>query len=140
MNEQLKDQISSFTKKAIDFLFLYNPKETSLGFLLGNVLYFLSDVFKPILSRMENILDITKMNYIGWVLFGVLITTFPEMFKKKKLDPEIEGILSYIKEAQVNGDLSKTEVRRMYRLLYEKALQGANTKEMDRNIGDSMEA
>lgn len=121
-----KIDTTKYVRQAIDFLFIYNRVKTSMGVVLAIVLMFIVKIFKPFLSKFDAIIDTNMLtantSTIFYLFFGVFLTNFTELFKRKKLDPDIETALFYIRDAQANGKLTETEIRQMYRKLYETVL------------------
>jgi len=121
-----KIDTTKYVRQAIDFLFIYNRVKTSMGVVLAIVLMFIVKIFKPFLSKFDAIIDANMLtantSTIFYLFFGVFLTNFTELFKRKKLDPDIETALFYIRDAQANGKLTETEIRQMYRKLYETVL------------------
>lgn len=104
------DKATSFMERALDMLFIRNPSKTGLGVLLGVVLHTISEnairIFK---------ITVTLPIYF-WIAVGILSLNIRNIvFAKHTIDEELEIRMHYIKEAQKNGNFTKSEKRQQWR-------------------------
>ena len=80
------NETSEITRKAINILFVANPKGTSIGIFLGVVLDGLVGLFTPLLKSIQwlSISAIKTWHLIG---FGVFSMNLPSYLKRKEVDP-----------------------------------------------------
>ena len=59
-----------------------------------------------------------------FLCFGVLLVHFPSLFKKHRIDEELETKMHYLEEAQKKGDFTQAEKRDQWKkfttLIYDK--------------------
>jgi hypothetical protein len=121
MNDNLADQATSVIKRAVDLLFVKNPKGTSMGVLLG----LLAETIIKILGSTE----FSKVGTLYYILLGVFVFNLPSALRRHRLDPQIEAALHSINKARRNGSISRQQEREMYIRLYERVLEQIDLKE-----------
>jgi hypothetical protein len=122
--DDLFDNITGYLRKAIDTLFILSPENTSLGILFGLIVDGLSEIFKPFLINYSNLIDLTKIGTMRFIVFGIFIFNLPLMFKRPKLPQDIEIALALIKDAKRKKGLSNLQIKQMYLNLFQKILNG----------------
>jgi hypothetical protein len=122
MKDGRVEQVMLHVKRAINFLFVNNPKGTSLGILLGVCLRAVWMAFEPSLKRLPWI-NAAALNEFVWVCFGVLLFNLRGAFRSTSLPPDLEAALAAIRTAVSEGELTKAQVRTMYLSLYGQVLQ-----------------
>lgn len=105
----MKDAISKFFCRAMDILFVSNPKNTSLGVLFGVIVKQVSDLIFNALNI------IIRLSYILCISLGVFSFNIPSLFRKHKVDESLEAAMYYISKAQNNGKFSAKEKREQWR-------------------------
>jgi len=113
LNNDQKDVISKFISRTLDFLFVNNSKGTSFGVLFGIILKQISDLAFFVLSIL------VRLPYILCITFGIFIFNIPSLFRKHKVDDEIEKAMYYLKKAQSKGNFSEEEKRSQWRDIIE---------------------
>jgi hypothetical protein len=116
------DNVSALFKRAIDTLFLFNPEMTSLGILFGIIIDFIVNIFKPMLLNYSNIIDVTKLNTILFIVIGIFIFNIYSIMKRPKFPKNIEIALNLIIDAKSKKNLSQVQIRQMYLNLFHKIL------------------
>lgn len=116
------DQVSELTRKAINILFVSNPKGTSLGVLFGVVLDGFLGVFSPAFKTIEwlNISAIKTWHFIG---LGIFSMNLPSFLKRNDIDPSIINAISFIESQKEKGNISDWQARQMYFNLHQKVLE-----------------
>ena len=103
------DEATSLAERALDMLLIRNPTKTGLGVLLGVVLYTVSENAIRILK-----ITVTLPIYF-WVALSILALNFRNLFTHHAIDEELETKMHYIKEAQKNGNFTKSDQRQQWR-------------------------
>lgn len=114
-SEIFNDTLTKNLKKFLDYLFLFNPFVTTMGFMLGMIFGSFLPVFNPIILQKYGI-DISQVPYIAWVLLGVFLLNAPSLFFRRKLPKEVEDIFILIERARRAG-ISDIEIKQKYRAL-----------------------
>jgi hypothetical protein len=117
-----KDTGTAAVKRATDFLFVMNPKGTSIGVVFGIVLDGIIRLFEPALKD-QNTVDFNKINTFYFIFFGIFVFNIRNAFRVNPLAPQIESALYAIKEAKRKGEVSPAQARLMYLNLYETVLK-----------------
>jgi len=129
------DSLTGIATKALDILFLNNPVRTSMGVLIGVVLWAFSPVFSPAFRRLAG-LDFSKVPWIGWIAFGVLGVSLKSSPIKTRLPEDVEMLLDLLDKADEAG-ISKVEKRQHYRRILEKYADNvALNQKTQREIGE----
>lgn len=120
------DTVTAVIKKSIDFLFIYNPKGTALGILLGAVIFILLHVFFPLLDGIKW-LNIKYLDAYGCIIVGIFLMNSPYIFKEKVVLPDdFEQALKAVKIADKNRALSKEQKALRYRMICDMAIRKIN--------------
>lgn len=147
MNQSSKfDQFTSILKRALDILFVLNPRGTSLGVFAGIVLHGIVKVFEPSLVGIKsiNILALTPWHFIG---FGVFAFNIPAYFTQNKIDPKIEEAFAYIRKQIELGTVNDWQAKQMYVNLHSKVLSAVvlnekeenNRRKLEKVLGEAIE-
>lgn len=116
------DQISELARKALNILFVSNPKGTSLGVLAGAILDGLLGVFSPAFKSIAWI-NISAVKTWHLVAFGVFSMNLPSYFKRNNIDPSIMNAISFIEDQKKKGNISNWQAKQMYLNLHQKVLE-----------------
>jgi len=116
------DQITEIARKAINILFVSNPKGTSIGIFLGVVIEGVIGLFSPFLKTIEliNISAIKLWHLIG---FGIVSMNLPEYIRRKEIDPSIKNAIEFIENEKLKGNINEWQARQMYSNLHKKVLE-----------------
>ena len=125
------DEATSLAEKALDMLLIRNPTKTGLGVLLGVVLHTVS----------ENVIRFAKFSVTlpiyFWVALSILALNFRNLFTNHAIDEELETKMHYIKEAQKNGNFTKSDQRQQWRNFIALVNQKASESMDNYNAGQS---
>lgn len=121
MSDNLADHVTSVIKRAVDLLFVKNPKGTSMGVLFG----LLAEIILKIFGSAE----FSRVSTLYYILFGIFIFNLPSALRRHSVDPQIEAAFHSITKARRNGSISRQQEREMYLRLYEKVLEQIDLKE-----------
>ena len=125
------DEATSLAEKALDMLLIRNPTKTGLGVLLGVVLHTVS----------ENVIRFAKFSVTlpiyFWVALSILALNFRNLFTHHAIDEELETKMHYIKEAQKNGNFTKSDQRQQWRNFIALVNQKASESMDNYNAGQS---
>lgn len=116
------DQLSELLRKALNILFVSNPKGTSLGVLAGVALDGILGVFSPALKTIEwiNVAAVKTWHLIG---LGVFSINLPSYLNRKDIDQSIINAISFIETQKEKGNISDWQARQMYFNLHQKVLE-----------------
>jgi hypothetical protein len=115
------DFVTGFVRKAINFLFVSNPRATSMGLLFGFVCQGFSGLASPI--AIKHGIPLESVGIWSWLALGVLVFNFPQLVKREPLGAEVEAALRAIRRATREGQLSKTQSKIMYVSLIQRAVE-----------------
>jgi hypothetical protein len=125
-NEDSKDKVSQYVYRAVDFLMANNARGTSIGIVVGVILYGVRDV----LAYINEAFKLVK--WYAYIFFGIFSGNVPKLISKHDYNDEVEEALHYVKKIQKEGNFSEAEKRMQYRnlivIVQEKCL---NNKEND---------
>jgi hypothetical protein len=100
------DTTTSVVRRAVDVLFLFNPRATSVGLLLGVV--------------ADGFTSAWNFELYQAVAAGILLCNLPSLIAgRRELPKEIEDALEVIRRTR--GTLSATQIRMQYLAVVEKA-------------------
>ncbi|NMX72652.1 hypothetical protein HBO23_06700 [Pseudomonas sp. WS 5532] len=107
------DASSEFARRAINILFVANPKGTSIGILLGVVLDGVIGFFTPVLKTIEwaSISAIKIWHLMG---LGAVVMNLPAYLTRKDVDPSIVNAFKLIDEKKANKSITKTQAELEY--------------------------
>ncbi|EKL9831851.1 hypothetical protein AB8I23_004937 [Vibrio alginolyticus] len=116
MRDDIKKTSSDWLNRAIDILFCTHPKRTSLGFVIGALIYVIVGViFAPIWSEIDRI-KVSDLELWHYLIVGISLMHIPTIkdsyTKESELPKEIEQALGLIKEAEAQG-VSKKSIQKM---------------------------
>lgn len=112
------DALTGFFSRAMDILFLKNPVRTSMGILIGIVLWGFSPVFSPIVEDFTQ-LDFSQTSPAAWIALGVVGISLQGSPIKTKLPEDVEVLFDILDNTEKAG-LSTQETRAKYRMILEK--------------------
>lgn len=115
------DSTTELIRRALNVLFVSNPKGTSLGVLIGVVLHGLFGILTPALKAIE-LLSFSSLKLWHFICLGVAATNMPTYLKRHKVDPSIQSALEYIKQQQAEGNIRDWQAKKMYIDLLEKVI------------------
>ncbi|MEQ1065450.1 hypothetical protein ABLB96_03125 [Acinetobacter sp. XH1741] len=113
------DLYSKFISQGLDVLFAKYPTRTGLGLILGCVLYFIINLFRPFLEKIE-IVDFNAAPWWGWLSIGLIIMHIPTIISVFHLNSIGNDTVDQALELIEKGDFSKAERRQHFRNLIEK--------------------
>lgn len=116
------DDLSVLFRKAINVLFVSNPRGTSLGVVLGVLLEGLMGVFLPAIQSLV-FLNFDKLRMWHYISFGVLAMNMPSFLKRDKVSPSIVNYLRFIKEQEKMNNISPKRAEELYNELFAKLLE-----------------
>ncbi|OXS20700.1 hypothetical protein PSH61_01480 [Pseudomonas rhodesiae] len=107
------DETSEFARRAINILFVANPKGTSIGILIGVVLDGVIGFFTPLLKTIEwaSISAVKIWHLMG---LGAVVMNLPAYLARKDVDPSIVNAFKLIDEKKANGSISDLEAGQEY--------------------------
>ncbi|MFT6910311.1 MAG: hypothetical protein ACJAS1_007039 [Oleiphilaceae bacterium] len=129
------DEISRITRKAINILFVANPRGTSLGIFIGVVLDGLVGLFTPLLKSIQWI-SISAIKTWHLISLGVFSMNLPSYLKRKEIDPSIKNAISFIESEKGKGNITEWQARQMYVNLHTKVLESV-ALEIDKSDSES---
>ena len=118
--KKVADVFTSLLKRAVDMLFVLNPKGTSVGAFLGIVLDGAVRFLSPILRRNQSY-DLSGVHTYHFMAAGVVVLNIPMLFRRRELPPEIEHSLTAIRVAK--SHLTPVQVRMQYLALLNDVLE-----------------
>jgi len=129
--EKFKEKFTSLVHKCIDFLFIKNPRNTSMGVLFGIIFRKILNIFQLYFNDITYI-DLSSIygaeGFIVCIIFGVFIFNFPALFSKvEKLDPRIEAVIIEVERAKDEGNLTPQEAKALYERLILKVIEDLPT-------------
>jgi len=115
-NLELKDIATGWIKKAIDTLFIFNPRATSMGILFGCIGSGLVSVFKPFFERPNiiRVFDISRFPWWLYLILGVFLFNLPHLFRREPLPPSVLRAFQTIAVGKKKGNLTKPQLRLQY--------------------------
>ncbi|MCO7519197.1 MULTISPECIES: hypothetical protein [unclassified Pseudomonas] len=116
-----QDNTTEFIRRALNILFVSNPKGTSLGILVGVVLHGIFGIFSPILKTFE-LLNFSSLKLWHFIGLGVTATNIAPYLKRHEVDPTIQSALEYIKQQLAEGNIAEWQAKKMYITLLEKVI------------------
>lgn len=117
-----QDKVTEVARRAINILFVSNPKGTSIGVLLGVILHGIIGVFSPAIKTIEW-LNIGALQLWHLICLGVATMNIPPYLKRHKIDPTIQSAFDYIKLQHDSGNITEWQARQMYLNLSRKVLE-----------------
>lgn len=134
-----QDQISGFLRKAINVLFVSNPRGTSIGILIGVLLDGLLGFIAPMAKSWEWA-NISAIRVWHLMAGGIVIMNLPGYLARKKIDQSILNAIDYIETQKSNGAISEWDARQMYRNLHQKVLESVTLDERTQAAADGLQA
>ncbi|WP_337081400.1 hypothetical protein [Acinetobacter pittii] len=113
------DLYSKLISQGLDVLFAKYPTRTGLGLILGCVLYFIINLFRPFLEKIETV-DFNAAPWWGWLSIGLIIMHIPTIISVFHLNSIGNDTVDQALELIEKGDFSKAERRQHFRILIEK--------------------
>ena len=115
------DQITAFAKRALDILFVANPKGTSLGIFTGITIHGFVGIFEAKVTSLLQI-NISALKQWHYIAMGVIAFNLPDFLKRNKIDPKIEEAFAYIRKQVAAGTVNRWQAQQMYVNLHAKVL------------------
>lgn len=129
-NDNKIDQITAIAKRALDILFVTNPRGTSLGVFVGIFIHGLIGFFKPAFASISSV-NFEAFQLWHFISMGVIAFNLPEFLKKNKIDPKIEEAFQYIKKQIEAGTVNAWQAQQMYVNLHSKVLSAVVLNEKE---------
>tara|TARA_A200000159_G_scaffold1453_1_gene1618 strand:- start:2776 stop:3225 length:450 start_codon:yes stop_codon:yes gene_type:complete len=129
------NEVSEITRKALNILFVANPKGTSLGIFIGVLLDGLIGLFSPLLKSIQwlSISAVKTWHLIG---LGVFSMNLPSYLRRKEVDPSIKNAIAFIESEKEKGNIAEWQARQMYVNLHTKVLESV-ALETDKSNSES---
>lgn len=115
------DQVTAIAKRALDILFVANPKGTSLGIFTGITIQGFVAVFEAKLISLFQI-NISALKLWHYIAIGVITFNLPAFLTRNKIDPKIEEAFTYIRNQVESGTVNRWQAQQMYVNLHAKVL------------------
>jgi hypothetical protein len=131
------DQLTEIGRKAINILFVSNPKGTSIGIFIGVVLDGLLGLFSPLLKAIEWI-SISAIKLWHLIGFGVISMNLPAYLSRKEIDPSIKNAIAFIEEEKAKGNITEWQARQMYANLNQKVLESIALETSKQDVADKI--
>ena len=98
-------RVTRTANKAIEILFVENPRGTSLGAFLGISIYGILRFLGPAI-RGFRYFDLEAVNPAYLMAFGILMLNIPKLFDRRTLPEDVENALTLIEmqEAHLSAD------------------------------------
>ncbi|MGC0118579.1 hypothetical protein [Pseudoalteromonas piscicida] len=106
-------------RKAVSFLFVSNPRATSLGIFLG----FTMDGLLGFISLTYKGVNFAAIKIWHLVAVGILGMNLPSYLNRNEVDPSITKAIEFIEQGVINGKINKNQAKLMYNQLYIKVLE-----------------
>lgn len=129
------DKITEIVRKAINILFVSNPKGTSIGVFLGVVIEGVIGLISPFLITIEWI-SISSVELWHLIGLGVISMNLPEYMRRKKIDPSIKNAIEFIEIEKSKGNISERQARQMYSNLHKKVLESVALETREQKATD----
>ncbi|NWD88230.1 hypothetical protein [Pseudomonas sp. K5002] len=107
------DQASEFARRAINVLFVANPKGTSIGILIGVILDGLIGFFSPLLKTIEWV-SFSAVKIWHLMGLGVVVMNFPAYLYRKDVDPSIIKAFKLIDAQKANKSISGPQAKQLH--------------------------
>lgn len=114
-----------------EFIFIENKKETSIGALLGSILFMVHQTFHSWLQQHNTVVSFEWVTWYWALILGVAIVKIVRWPFTSKLDPKTREMLQIIKEAKKAGNLTKSQIQEMTLKLLEERLKALNAAETE---------
>ncbi|HEP9600325.1 hypothetical protein N0786_00785 [Pseudomonas aeruginosa] len=134
-----QDQISGMFRKAINVLFVSNPRGTSIGILIGVLLDGLLGLISP-MTKLWGWANISAIKIWHLMAGGVVIMNLPTYLTRKKVDPSILNAIDYIEEQKKNRTITGWQASQMYRNLHQKVLESVTLDDRTQATANSLQA
>lgn len=107
------DQATELMRRAINILFVSNPRGTSLGVLLGVLLNGLLGFLSPWLKTFEAVsfASIKVWHLIG---LGIFTMNLRPYLNRHDIDPAIVKAIAHIENEKAKGNLSEWHARKIF--------------------------
>jgi len=109
MNESLSS-ITSIIRKSVEVLMIFNPRGTGLGLAFGGFLKVLIRICETFITSSQ-FGKLDELNPIYIFLTGVFIFNIPTLYKRNRLDPNLEKILAEVEMSYKKGLLTKGQAK-----------------------------
>ena len=140
--EKIFDSVTKMSRKALDIIFIKYKIRTSLGVVVGNFIYTLQLVLKPILQELKKI-DLLVIKYWQFVIIGILFLHIPTIFsafsRKPLFDENIEKLFASARAATKEGDLTTAQTRMVYINICNQVLKNVTLNEETKQTKDDIE-
>lgn len=116
------DDTTLIIRKALNFLFVANPRGTSIGIFFGVILDGLIGFFSPALKLIE-VVDHTAIKMWHLIGFGVVLMNLGPYFKRNEVDPKVVSSIEYIEKKAKELNMPDWQVKKMYFDLFQMVLK-----------------
>jgi len=120
------DTVSAILYKAVDVLFVQNPRGTSLGAFGGVAADGALRFFHPWLIRFKDLVDPDRISTIHLVAFGIVCLNIPTLFRRRRLPDEIELAIESIRLARREGRISAVQEKMAWLALCNSVVERIN--------------
>lgn len=133
-----QDHITAIARKAINILFVSNPRGTSIGIFIGVFLEGLLGFVSPLMKTWEwaNVAALKTWHFIA---AGVIGMNLPSYITRKHVDASIVNAINYIDEQKANGRISEWQAKQMFFNLHQKVLESVTLDLKTQATADSFQ-
>ena len=114
-------------RRAVDLLFVLNPRGTSIGAFAGVALKAFTLALSPMFARYQTFVDPDRVNVLYWMAIGVFVVNLPRVFGERDLPPEIEDAFAMLK--RLHGTIPEAHIKLRYLALADQVLQQARSSQ-----------
>ncbi|MCD6724107.1 hypothetical protein LT012_11645 [Vibrio cholerae] len=133
------EQMTVLVRKAINILFVSNPRGTSLGVLSGIVLDGFISLFNPFLKSIT-VINIGLIKLWHLIGLGVFLFNIRPFINRNKVDPSIDEAISYIETQRKLGRIDEWQAKQMYRNLHNKVLENVLLNKEQEELSKTMQS
>ncbi|EQA7395492.1 hypothetical protein ACYEVY_003481 [Vibrio cholerae] len=133
------EQMTVLVRKAINILFVSNPRGTSLGVLSGIVLDGFISLFNPFLKSIT-VINIGLIKLWHLIGLGVFLFNIRPFLNRNKVDPSIDEAISYIETQRKLGRIDEWQAKQMYRNLHNKVLENVLLNKEQEELSKTMQS
>ncbi|WP_242210044.1 MULTISPECIES: hypothetical protein [unclassified Pseudomonas] len=107
------DQATEAFRRALNILFVANPRGTSLGVLLGVALDGAIVLLKPWLKTFE-LLSFSSIKIWHLMSLGVLAMNIRPYLQRDEVDPRIVNAIAHIDSEKAKGHITDLQARKLF--------------------------
>lgn len=111
--KQILDTVTAALGRALDILFVQNPRGTSLGIFVGISAYGGFQMITPIAERIREWIDPARVNVYYFIAAGIAAFNLPSLFRRRRLSDDIEDAYEAVHRLKRQG-VSKVQIKMQY--------------------------